>query len=93
MKIKSIFKKIDNLVSDTVFFMGLLTNFGLVTVALLFFLIKETLFQWSVLGNLNFIFITYLIISLPTYKSINWGNKEFNKGFIFSFILKLASLN
>mgnify|MGYP001579770371 CR=1 FL=1 len=56
MGIKKAFKKIDNLFSDSVFFMGSLTNFGLITIALLSFLIKETLFEWPIFWNLNFIF-------------------------------------
>ncbi|MFH1311038.1 MAG: hypothetical protein ABIH65_01390 [Nanoarchaeota archaeon] len=87
MGIKKTLKKINNRFSDSIFFMGFLTNFGLVTIALLAFLIKETLFQWPIFWNLTFIFIIYLILSVPIYKYLNWGNKEFNKGFIFSFIL------
>lgn len=69
------------------YFLWGLTNFGLVTIALSAFLVKETLFEWPIFWNLNFIFIIYLILFFPTYKTLNWGNKNFNKGFIFSFIL------
>ena len=87
MGIKKSLKKINNLFSDARFGIGFLTNFGMITVALLLFMITKDVLNLSVLGNLNLIFITYLILSFFGYKYILEVDKILSYGFVLSLIV------